>query len=123
MFKKFAAFWIENAKLTWLFVGATLMIGVFSWFTIAKQYNPDIVVPAFQITVPAPGFSSQQTQQLVTKPLENIVSGLEGIDHVYGYSANNMASVLVAFHVGVDKEKATTRLHNAITANQSRVPL
>lgn len=54
MFKKFTAFWIEHAKLTWLFIIATLAIGIFSWFTIAKQYNPDIVVPAFQITVPTP---------------------------------------------------------------------
>jgi len=42
---------------------------------------------------------------------------------VYGYSANNVSSVLVSFFVGVDKEEATTRLHNAITANRSRVPL
>lgn len=30
---------------------------------------------------------------------------------------------MISFHVGVDKEEATTRLHNAIIANQSRVPL
>jgi len=77
MFKKFAAFWIENAKLTWLFIGSVFAIGIFSWLIIPKQYNPDIVVPAFQITVPAMGFSSEQTHQLVTKPLENILAGLE----------------------------------------------
>ncbi|USN54648.1 MAG: efflux RND transporter permease subunit [Candidatus Peribacteria bacterium] len=77
MFKKFAAFWIENPKLTWLFIIATFLIGIFSWYSIPKQYNPDIVVPAFQITIPTPGFSSKQTQQLVTTPLENILAGLE----------------------------------------------
>jgi len=90
---------------------------VFSWITIPKQYNPDIVVPAFQITIPAPWFSDEEVKQLIINPLENKIMEIEWVEHVYGYTNRDFGSVMVSFFVWVDKEKATTRLYNKIYSN------
>ncbi len=123
MFSKFAEFWIKNSKLTFVFILLIIWSGVFSWLTLPKQYNPDIVVPAFQVTVAAPGYSSQEIQELVVKPLENKLSEIQGVEHVYGYASKDMGSVMVSFFVGVDKEKATTRIYNKIMSNMDMKPL
>lgn len=123
MFSKFAEFWIKNSKLTFVFILLIIWAGAFSWLTLPKQYNPDIVVPAFQVTVPAPGYSSQEIQELIVKPLENKLSEIQGVEYVYGYSSKDVGSVMVSFFVGVDKEKATTRIYNKIMSNMDIKPL
>jgi multidrug efflux pump subunit AcrB len=53
------------------------MAGVFSRFMLPKQYNPDIVVPAFQLNVIAPGYSSEEVKKLIVNPLENKLFEIE----------------------------------------------
>jgi len=123
MFAKFVKFWIENTKLTFVLILLILWAGVFSWMIIPKQYNPDIVVPAFQITVPAPWFSSIEIEELIVKPLENKITEIEWVEHIYWYANRNFASVMVTFFVWVDKEEATTRLYNKIFSSMNLKPL
>jgi len=119
MFTGFAWFWIKNSKLTFVIIFLILCAGILSRILIPKQYNPSIVVPAFQITVPAPGFSSDEVWNLITIPLENKLMEIEWVEHVYGYTNRNFGSVMVSFFVWVDKEKATTRLYNKVFSNMN----
>ncbi len=54
MFQKIAGFFIHNGKLTFILVLVTVLSGLMSYFVLPKQYNPSIVVPAFQVIVQAP---------------------------------------------------------------------
>jgi multidrug efflux pump subunit AcrB len=54
MLNKFVSYRLKNTKTTWIMLGIIIVVGAMAWFIIPKQYNPDIVVPAFQITIPAP---------------------------------------------------------------------
>jgi multidrug efflux pump subunit AcrB len=44
---------------------------------LPKQYNPTIVVPAFNVTVPAASLESDEVQKLVVEPLEDKIMELE----------------------------------------------
>jgi multidrug efflux pump subunit AcrB len=44
---------------------------------LPKQYNPTIVVPAFNIMVPASSLESDEVQKLVIEPLEDKIMELE----------------------------------------------
>ena len=54
MFAKIAKFFIENSKLTFVLVLITIIAWTWSYLILPKQYNPTIIVPAFQIIVEAP---------------------------------------------------------------------
>ena len=122
MFRKFAGFWIQNEKLSFIVISLTLLAGIFSWFMIPKQYNPDIVVPAYQIDLQIPGYSAREVKDLVVSPLENKLFEIEGVEHVYGFASKDFASVIVSFFVGEEKEKATTRLYNKLNSNMGQKP-
>ncbi len=123
MISKFTRFWIENSKITVVFMILTLIIWVFSWIVIPKQYNPDIVVPAYNIIVPAPWFSSEEVRNLIVKPLEDKMWEVQWVEHVYGIANKDYWAVMVSFYVWTDKEKATTRLYNKIFSNINLKPL
>ncbi|MEA3387208.1 MAG: hypothetical protein U9Q66_02230 [Patescibacteria group bacterium] len=44
---------------------------------LPKQYNPAIIVPAFNIVVPAPGLDNTETLKLIISPLENKIMEIE----------------------------------------------
>ena len=123
MIKKFAQFWIENAKITVVMILVTVFAGIGSYIIIPKQYNPDIPVPAFNVIVPAPGFSTKEVENLVVQPLEDKIDEIKDIDHIYGVSMQNYGVVTVQFKVWTDKEKATTRLYNKIFENMGQKPI
>jgi len=83
MFSKIAEFFIKNSKLTFVLVLITLLAGIGSYVIIPKQYNPTIVVPAFQIVIEAPNLNAKDTKKILLDPLEDKVMELEGIDESY----------------------------------------
>ncbi len=123
MIRKFAKFWIENSKVTIVLILVTVLAWIGSYILIPKQYNPDIPVPAFNIIVPAPGFSAKEVEHLVIEPLEDKISEIKDIDHIYWIANKDFWVVAVRFLVGSDKEKATTRLYNKIFENLPNKPL
>ena len=123
MFWKIAEFFIKNSKLTIVLVLVTLITGLWSYFILAKQYNPTIVVPAFQVMVPSPWLEADEISKIVVSPLENKIMELEWIDEVYGVAWDNYWAVMAKFHVWVDKEKAKIWLIQKIRENMILKPL
>lgn len=117
MFSKFAEFFIRNAKLTLVIVLIIFISGIISYIKLPKQYNPEIVAPAFNIFMEAPSLSSDEIQKYIIAPLENKLMELEGMDEIYSTAGEWYASVLAKFDVGIDKEKAKIRINQKIREN------
>lgn len=123
MIKKFAQFWIENSKVTIVMILVIILWGIWSYLIIPKQYNPDIPVPAFSIIIPSPWFSAKEVRNLVVEPLEDKVSEIRWMDHIYWISNKDYWVVTLRFKVGFNKEDATTLLYNKIFENADKKPL
>jgi multidrug efflux pump subunit AcrB len=54
-----------------------LLTGLLSYIILPKQYNPTIVVPAFEIVVPSAGLDVDEISKIVVSPLENKLMELE----------------------------------------------
>lgn len=122
MFSKIAEFFIKNSKLTFVLVLITLLTWVWSYSIIPKQYNPTIVVPAFQIVIEAPNLGAKDTKKLLLDPLEDKIMELEWIDEVFWNAWDNFVAVMAKFEVGVEKEKAKIRLLQKINENLDLQP-
>lgn len=117
MFKNIAHFFIKSTKLTFVLVFVSLIVWIWSYFAISKQYNPSIVVPAFSVEVPAYGLSSEEVSKQIVSPIENLAMELEWIDEVYGYVYDNFAGLMIKFNVWVNSEYAKIRLIQKINEN------
>src|ERR1700745_1677811 len=63
---------------------------------------PDFVPSTVDIQPEAPGFPSQQVEQLVTKPIENAVNGATGLATIRSESIPGLSVITVQFTDNID---------------------
>jgi multidrug efflux pump subunit AcrB len=112
-----------RSPLTPLFLMAALAVGLLALLTIPREEEPQISVPMVDIRVNADGLKAPDAVELVTKPLEAIVKGIDGVKHVYSQTVDDRVMVTVRFKVGTNADDAILRVHEKIRANINRIPV
>jgi multidrug efflux pump subunit AcrB len=112
-----------RSPLTPLFLVAALAIGLLALLTIAREEEPQISVPMVDIRVNADGLKAPDAVELVTKPLEAIIKGIDGVEHVYSQTVDDRVMVTARFLVGTKADDAILRVHEKIRANIDRIPV
>ncbi len=70
-------------------------IGLISARLLPLEYFPDIQFPGIFIQVPYQGSSPQETERLITKPIEEALGTLSGIKHMQSTSTENDAQIFL----------------------------
>ncbi len=112
-----------RSPLTPLFLMAALAVGLLALLTIPREEEPQISVPMVDIRVNADGLKAPDAVELVTRPLEAIVKGINGVEHVYSQTVDDRVMVTARFLVGTDADDAILRVHEKIRANIGRIPV
>jgi multidrug efflux pump subunit AcrB len=112
-----------RSPLTPLFLLAALAIGLIALVTIPREEEPQISVPMVDIRVNADGLKAPDAVELVTKPLETIIKGIDGVEHVYSQTVDDRVMVTARFLVGTKSDDAILRVHEKIRANLDRIPV
>ncbi len=109
-----------NHPLSSIIVIGIIVFGVMSYMFTPKQYNPEIVRPAFFVSVPYPGASAEEVEKFVTKELVEKLNDLPGVDEITAYSYDGGRAVaMVVFNVGEDIEKAKVQLYTKLMQSSS----
>ncbi|MFN3463506.1 MAG: efflux RND transporter permease subunit [Terricaulis sp.] len=112
-----------RSPLTPLFLMTAIALGLLALFTIPREEEPQISVPLVDIMVRADGLRAPDAVELITKPLETIVKGIDGVEHVYSQTQDDSVLVTARFEVGTDPDDAITRIHEEVAANINRIPV
>jgi multidrug efflux pump subunit AcrB len=112
-----------KSPLTPLFLLASLMLGLIAITVIPREEEPQISVPMVDIRVNADGLRAPDAVELVTKPLEAIVKGIDGVEHVYSQTEDDRVLVTARFLVGTKSDDAILRVHEKLRANLDRIPI
>lgn len=112
---KIVRLFLKNRELSVLTIIVLAAWGILSFALMPKQYNPEIVAPAFMIATEFPGASAEEVRELVTRPLEDKVSELPEVDKISSQSlAGGRSVITVKFFVGSDREDAKTTLNQKL---------
>lgn len=111
------------SPLTPLLLIAAILVGLLALAVLPREEEPQISVPMVDILVPAAGLKAEDAVELVTKPLEDIVKGIDGVEHVYSQSLDDRVVVTARFFVGTSSDAAILRVHEEISANLASIPL
>ncbi|MBU6455636.1 MAG: efflux RND transporter permease subunit [Cyanobacteria bacterium REEB67] len=111
-----------NTKLTPLIIVASVLLGIFAVMLLPREEEPQIIVPVVDIFVALPGSSAQEVEQRVSRPLENLLWQIPGVEYVYSTSSTGKALVVVRFRVGENEEKSIIRLNQKMAANFDLIP-
>lgn len=112
-----------GSPLTPLLLLAALVVGLIALITLPREEEPQISVPMVDILVQADGLKAADAAKLVTEPLETILRGIDGVEHVYSRSMDDRVLVTARFLVGTDSDAAILRVHEKVRANLDRIPV
>ena len=112
-----------QSPLTPLFLMAAIVFGFIALMAIPREEEPQISVPMVDIFVQADGLKAPDAAELVTKPLEEIVKGIAGVEHVYSQTQDDRVMVTARFLTGTSEDDAILRVHAKLRANYDRLPL
>ncbi|MDD3287735.1 MAG: efflux RND transporter permease subunit [Alphaproteobacteria bacterium] len=111
-----------RSPLTPLFLLACLALGFMALQSLPREEEPQISVPMVDIVISANGYKADDAVELITRPLEDIVKGIDGVEHVYSQSEDDCVITSIRFFVGTDKDMAVMRVHEKIRANIRDLP-
>jgi multidrug efflux pump subunit AcrB len=112
-----------RSPLTPLMILAALAMGLVALGALPREEEPQISVPLVDIHIQAPGLRAEDAVKLVTEPMETIVKGINGVEHVYSSSMDDYAMVTARFLVGTPADTAILRVHDKVRANLDRIPV
>lgn len=111
-----------RSKLSLLLMISFLVVGVYSVSLIPREEEPQIQVPAADIFLQMPGASPQEVERQIIAPLEQVLSNVKGVEHLYSTSMNGQGMVTVQFYVGENVETSLVKLYNEIMKHMDRMP-
>ena len=112
-----------GSPLTPLFLLAAFVFGLVALVSLPREEEPQISVPMVDIMVRADGLKAGDAVKLITEPLETIVKGIDGVEHVYSQSRDDQVMVTARFLVGTSSDAAVLRVHDKVRANMDRIPV
>ena len=108
--------------LTPILAVAGLLLGLFATLVTPREEEPQIDVTMANVIVPFAGAPARDVENLVSYPLEQVLSEIDGVKHVYSVSRPGMALITVEFAVGVPRQDALVRLYNQVYSNADWAP-
>src|SRR6185312_10018995 len=84
---------------------------------------PDFVPSTVDIQTEAPGFTAEQVERLVTKPIENAVNGANGLATIRSQSIPGLSVINIQFNDKIDVFNARQGISERLTELGSSLPL
>ncbi len=90
------------------------IFGVISFTNLGLDLLPDITYPIVSVVTNYPGASPQDIEELITKPLEGIISTVKNVKKVTSVSFEGTSVILVEFEWGTNIDFAAQDIRDSI---------
>lgn len=111
-----------NSKLTPLLVIVSILLGLFAVIALPREEEPQIKVPMIDVMVSMPGANAKEIEERATRPMEQLLWEIPGVEYIYSTSRPGESLIIVRFLVGSDLEKSLVLLNEKLRANFDRIP-
>ncbi|MDQ1080622.1 efflux RND transporter permease subunit [Pseudoroseomonas cervicalis] len=118
-----ARFFIDRPVFAWVLAIITMLLGGLSLTQMPVAQYPSIAPPSISVTTTYPGASAETVQNTVIQPIEQQLSGLDGLMY-FSSEATKDGSVTITlyFEQGTDPDTAQVQVQNKVSAAESRLP-
>jgi CzcA family heavy metal efflux pump len=109
-------FSLKNRVLVLALALIVLLLGIRTAGTLPVEVLPDMTKPTVTVLTEAPGLAPEEVEILVTRPLENALLGVGGLDRLRSNSDVGLSLVFVEFAWGTDIYKARQLVQERLQA-------
>jgi hydrophobic/amphiphilic exporter-1 (mainly G- bacteria), HAE1 family len=99
-----------------------VLMGARGYSALTVSRYPNVSIPVVSVVVTWTGAAPQDLEQNVTKPIENAVSGVSGVDTIQSTDSLGIAVTTIRFLQNVDSNQAANDVERAVGRAQSQLP-
>jgi multidrug efflux pump len=116
-------FFIERPVFATVLSVIIVLAGLVSALILPVAQYPEIAPPTVTITATYPGASAETLARTVAAPIEEQLSGIEGMLYYNSSSSSNgTVTITATFEVGTDTDEATFNVNNRVQLATPRLP-
>jgi multidrug efflux pump subunit AcrB len=116
-------FFIDRPIFATVISVVIVLAGGVAFFTLPVAQYPEVTPPTVQVTALYPGANAQTVRDTVAAPIEEQVSGVEGMMYMASQCTNDGAyNLLVTFKLGMDSDMAQVLVQNRVSLALPVIP-
>ncbi len=112
--KTWLNFFVTNFRVVVLLIAVITAWGLYSFFSLPRESNPEVKIPIGIVSTVYPGASPSDVEEFVTKKVESKLSGLKGLKKLTSNSYNSLSVIQAEFNASEDLEDAIRRLRDKV---------
>ena len=114
---------IRRPVFAFMMSAAILVLGIASYNQLGLDLMPKTDMPVVFVQTSLPGASAEEIETQITKPIEEVVNTIAGIDELRSTSQQGASRVIITFVLERDIESAVQDVRDKIATIVNRFPL
>ena len=113
---------LKNKTTVYILTGLLVFFGIFSYNQMPREMMPEVVVPYIFIQTVYPGNSPVEMENLITRPIEQELKGMEGVKQVTSASFQDVSTITVEFTTNIETKQALQDTKDNVDKALSELP-
>lgn len=118
----FTDVFIKKPVLSLAITIAILVVGLICFERMPVREYPVVDLPVIVIHTVYPGANPDVMSGFVTQPIEQAISGVNGIDYMTAQNTQSASDIIVWFHIGTDIDSALSKINADISSVRWKLP-
>ena len=119
----FSRYFIDRPIFAFVISIVIVLAGLAAMRSLPVAQYPEIAPPVVQVTAAYPGASAEVLEQTVATPIENAITGVEGMMYMSSTSTSaGSTTIEVTFEIGTDVDQAAVNVNNRVKQVEARLP-
>jgi hydrophobic/amphiphilic exporter-1 (mainly G- bacteria), HAE1 family len=113
---------IKRPILTVVAMLGIVVFGLVALTQLDTDEYPEVSEPRVVVSIPYPGASPDVVEREVIEPIEEVLSGISGVDEIRSSSLDSFGTIIVTFTFDKDPQVASQEIRDEISAIRDELP-
>ena len=113
---------IRRPVFAWVLNFVVLLVGIIAYTRLPVRLIPNVDVPVVTVSTNYPGASAQVIESQVTQPIEEALSGVEGVEFMESVSREQSSQVTIRFRLNRDPDGAAGDVRDRVAQARGALP-
>ena len=114
---------IQRPVFAAMLITALVVLGIFSYADLGVDLFPNVDLPTVTVTTTLKGASVEEMETSVTKPIEEIINTIDGIDELRSVTKEGTSTIIVQFVLEKAGDVAAQDVRDKVSTILSRLPV
>lgn len=113
---------IRRPIFTWVLVAVPVVLGLVAYFDLGVDLFPKVDFPVVSVSAAVLGASAEEMETTVTKPIEEAINQISGVDELRSTTREGLTTVVVQFKLDKNGDVGAQEVRDKMSAIMRQLP-